>query len=232
LRKEQTLQLAFLRRGELQLRVQAGRVPPGQHRRECYLVAAGSRRVLHLHSNPWSFLPAVRDSRFPPLLDTRVVPLALQRQPISRIVWNGPLPESPSEMVRRDITDPEYIAEHRRPGIEWYLKTEDSDPVRLNDAAAFEYVTFAGDIRFDELIGDRQGRDDLFHSPALTVTFHYNDEAHDTLVVSTAGKNGHRFLLNETTSQVFLVPSSTAERLVPDMPAWQAPRVEPEAVPR
>ncbi|HVR74190.1 MAG TPA: hypothetical protein VMT52_07660, partial [Planctomycetota bacterium] len=170
--------------GSLRLHAIAGSVAPGQRASECYLTARGRDTILHMNSNPRPYVESAGDGRFPPLLDTRVIPLALSRGLPARISFTGEAAPPVGELMRREIPRERLMAMggDRGPRFEWFGTTAEGEK-RVNDTAAFTYTGFLSRLAFDELVGPRTGREAGLEKPSLLVTLEYDGGTKDTLVL-------------------------------------------------
>ncbi len=206
----------------------AGSVAPGQRSGECFAAAEGIDRVLHMDSNPWPYVQWTAESRFPPLLDTKVTPVALRRGLPAKLIFGGESPPAIREVIRREVPKEQRMAlgPDRGPRYEWY-GTAAGGEQRLNDNAAFGYAGYLSSLAFDELLGLKTGREALFERPPLTVTIEYDGNVKDTLILGAAGQGGSFHLLHSTTGQVFLVSPEKAKGLTPDVRALLEPPRQP-----
>jgi hypothetical protein len=228
---------------KLLLHAIAGSVAPGQRSGECFAAAEGIDRILHMDSNPWPYVQRTPDDRFPPLLDTKVIPVALRRGLPAKLVFGGENPPAIREIIRRETPKDQRAAfgPDRGPRYEWYGTvaggTVAGAEQRLNDNAAFGYAGYLSSLVFDDLLGPKAGREALFERPTLTVTIEYDGNVKDTLILGVAGRGGMLHLLHSTTGQVFLVSPEKAKGLTPDVkallePPRQPPPQQPGAAPK
>ncbi len=211
------------RDGYLLLEALAGRVAPGERGDECYVAQAEGESVLLLNANPWSPLALAGDGHLPPLIDTRVVPGALQRASIARIGVT-PTPSGLAELTRREIPrDPESREPDRGPRFEWTASFLEGGERRVNDVAAGRYAAFVAGLSFDDLVGPASTERARAGAPVLTLVLHYDGGAEDTLTLGSRTPDGRHFLHSTATDQVFLLGSGDAAQLLPDVGALLAP---------
>jgi hypothetical protein len=218
-------------RGKRLLRAFAGNVAPGQRSSECYMAAAGESTILHMHSNPWAYIDWTPESRFPPLIDLRVVPVAQGRGSIARIIFEDVDYPPFLELIRREAPAAGRLpfGPDQGPRFEWFgAPTLGGPEVRVNDNAAFAYAGFLAGLTFEELAGAVAGRESLFAKPALSLTLHYDGGATDKLVLAERKGPGPGQILNATTGQVFLISEEKVAGLLPAEKTF----LEPPPAPR
>jgi hypothetical protein len=221
LERSDAMEAAFFDSSDkLLLRAWAGVVVPGQRASECFMTAAGGDLILHVHANPWSFVSWTPGGKLPPLLDPKVIPVALGRGGIAHITFGGREPPPIAELIRREIPQDlrQRLGPDRGPRYEWYGKLPGGEEKRVNDSVAWAYASSILGLTFDELLGARSGREALFEPPAVSLALQYDGDAKDTLVLGGVEK-GNRYLLNSTTGQVFLISLEKAKGLSPDVTA-------------
>ena len=215
-------------RGRRLLGAVAGIVAPGQRSTECFATADGDAAILQLHANPWPYFDWTPASTFPPLTDRRVIPLALGRSSIARVQIRG-TGAGVHTLIRKEIPlERRPMGPDRGPRFEWFgTLADEPDERRVNDSAAFAYIAAASGLEFDELLGDRTRHEAAFARPVLTLTFHYDGDARDDLVLGTPASAGRRHLLNASTGQVFAISAERAQSLTPDTTALLRPNPPP-----
>jgi hypothetical protein len=226
-----SLEVSFFSKGDrLLLRAHAGRIAPGQRASECFAVADGSDAVLHLDSNPWMFLKHKSGSRFPPLIDAHVIPIALGRGLPAKIAFGGESPSAVSELIRKEVPIERHTPLDRGPRFEWYGATAEGEE-RLNDEVAFGYASFLSGLAYEELLGPPDGKEAALAPPSLTVTLEYDGGAKDILTLGVPTEKGLRYLLHGTTRQLVLISAENAAKLVPDVKALLEAQPPKEARP-
>ncbi len=217
-----TMKLALFDRGDtLLMRVRVGLIVPGQRARECYMAVEGRPSIYPMNSNAWGTLKWTPESSFPPLLDRRVIPGALERRFVARITFGGTRAPLLGEIVRKDLPlDPKrFMRPDRGPRFEWYGTLESGSKRRLADADTLAYVNFLRNLVFDGLAGNRSSLSREFQDPVLTVTLEYDGNVKDVLELGVGKGQDHYYLSNATTGQVFLVSAGNAAALTPDCEA-------------
>jgi hypothetical protein len=216
--------------GNLLVHALAGRVPPGQRSSECFVAAEGRDPILHLDSNPWVHVEWSRGDRFPPLLDPKVIPEALGRGLPARIELGGSSPPAIQALIRREAPRDPRMPMDRGPRYEWFGAFAEGER-RLNDQAAFAYLSAISGLGFEELLGPQAEGAGPFVSPELTVMLEYDGGAKDTLILGGAAPGGARHLLHSTTRQGFLIAAAGARGLSPDVKALLESPPAPPAPP-
>ncbi len=237
--------------GRKLLRAWAGSVAPGERSEECFLDAEGDGRILHMNSNPWSYITWKPGDKFPPLLDARVLPGALGRGPLERIAFDPPPDPGLKEIQVKEILRPPMgMGRDLGPHLEWHGIFTSGEDKLLNDAAAGGYAGFITELAFDELIGAPPREGEILGSARLAVTLHYRggDQAgdqgktpaqapkkeQDTLILGTRSEGGFQYLFNATTRQVFQISAEKARKFLPDVEAMlrEPPEKAPEEAPK
>jgi len=213
------------------LKATAGSVAPGQRSGECFLAADGLDRILHANANPWPYVPWDPTSRFPPLTDRKVLPSALGHGSAARIVFGGETAPAVRELIRREIPK-ERLGPmmDRGPRFEWFGLFADGEK-RVNDNAAYTYLSGVTGLQFDELLGGLAEREAQFARPGLTITLENDGGTKDTLALGGQDDKGFRYLSNGTTQQAFLITPAKAATLTPNLEALMAPQPQPPAPP-
>ena len=210
--------------GHLRLRAMFGSVAPGQRSSECFAAAAESDSILHLNSNPRAFIAPVTPDQLPPLLDRRVIPLALARGMPLKVTLAGEGTQGIPALIRRDIPK-EQLADRRPdrgPSFEWYGVFKDGEKV-LNEMAVASYISALSDLLFDELLGQRSGLSLDGWQASLTVTLEYEGGTTDLLSLGSQPVQGLRLIHHSATDQVFLISEKKAQGLIPDVEAFLRP---------
>jgi hypothetical protein len=206
--------------GELRLHALCGRVAPGQRSSECFATATSRDTILHLRANPRSYIQWSPESGLPPLLDTRVIPLALGRGLPAKVSFGGAEAPAVREMVRREIPMERRVRMGPYgPTFEWFGTTAEGE-TRINDQVSFAYLGSLAELVFDELLGPRTDSEPAREKPSLTIAIEYDDTQTDTLSLGPqADGSGLYFLHHSTTNHLFLVSPEKASGLVPDAKA-------------
>ena len=206
--------------GKLRLHALCGDVAPGQRSGECFVTAEGRDPILHLGSNPRSYMTWTPATRTPPLADRRVIPLALGRGLPSKVTFGGPQPPAVRELIRRDIPKERLMAmgPDRGPRFEWFGTTPEGEK-RINDNVCFAFTSFLSSLEFDDLLGQRTGNEPGLAQPALTVTLEYEEGKKDTLTLGSRAADGSHLLHHSATNQVFLIAAARAAQMQPDQKA-------------
>jgi hypothetical protein len=207
---------------ELLLHALCGSVAPGQRSTESFLTATGRDTILEMRSNPHSYIQWDRQGGLPPLLDTRVIPLALGRGLPSKISFSGEGAPAVREMLRRDIPMERRLAARfdRGPNFEWFGTTAGGE-TRINDDVSSGYVSFLSSLVFDELLGPRtrSGLNLSLEKPSLAITIEYDGGPTDTLRGWQEAGGARYHLHHSATDQVFVISEEKAKKLVPDAKA-------------
>ena len=205
--------------GDALLLAQVGRVAPGGRQSESFMAAKGSDVILHMNANPWSSIQWKPGVLFPPLLDMRVIPLALGRRSAREITLAGPGSGALKRIERREVPEDPRLG-MRGPSYEWYGAHAADPERRLNDRAAFAYARSLAALAFDEFVGTRRQHPAGFEQPALIVTLNYDGDATDTLTLGARTAQGLHRLHQSTTDQVFLINAQKAQALRPNLDAF------------
>ena len=182
------------------------------------MTVEGRASIYHMNSNAWGPLKWTPESSFPPLLDRRVIPGALERRFVAGITFGGTQAPLLREIIRKDLPmDPKlFIRPDRGPRFEWYGTLESGSKKRLADAETLSYVNFIRNLVFDELAGNRSILSREFQDPVLTVILEYDGNAKDVLELGVRKGQDRYYLSNATTGQVFLMSAEKAAALTPD----------------
>ncbi len=186
------------------------------------MTVEGRASIYHMNSNAWGPLKWTPESSFPPLLDRRVIPGALERRFVAKITFGGAQAPLLREIVRKDVPlDPKLLMRpNRGPRFEWYGTLESGSKKRLADADTLSYVYSIRNLVFDGLAGNRSSLSREFRDPVLTIILEYDgNDAKD--VLELGGRNGQDryYLSNATIGQVFLISAEKAAALTPDCEA-------------
>lgn len=209
------------------LRAQVGRIAPGARGGESFMTATGSDVILHMNANPWPSVQWTPGGRLPPLLDTRVTPLAIGRGSVATIRLGGPDSGALKELERREIPQDPQFGRQQGPLYEWYGKLANGTERRLNDQAAFTYSRSLGALAFDDFVGTRARQAAEFKQPSLIVTLIYDGDAGDTLTLGGRTSEGFYHLHQSTTNQAFLISTTKAKALRPNLQALFEPAPRP-----
>jgi len=217
---QNTMKLGLFDRGDAPLmRVWIGLIAPGQHARECYMTVEGRASIYHMNSNAWGPLKWTPESSFPPLLDRRVIPGALQRRFVARIAFGGTRAPLLREIVRKDLPMDPFVRPDRGPRFEWYGTLENGNKKRLADADTLSYVNLIRNLVFDELAGNRSSLSRELEDPVLTVNLEYDGDLKDMLELGVRKGPDQYYMSNATTGQVFIISAEKAAALTPDCEA-------------
>lgn len=202
--------------GALVLHVIAGDVAPGQHADECFVAVVGQDSILQVNANPWTMAKLDPASPFPPFTDPRVIPAVLDRGIPARVRFSGSAAPALT-IVRRNFPVEEMMrTQGKGPRFLWTGTMPDGEK-RLNDAAAWKYMNGLATLAFDDLVGSRKAKDEIFAQPSLVITIENDGGASDTLTLGTRDPKGRVHVSNSSTSQVFLISPAKAAALVPDL---------------
>lgn len=196
--------------GRLLVEVWIGRGAPGPGANESYARLAGSDTIFHLHANPRLALGQGN----PPLLDPRVLPAALGREPIARVEFARP--GYPLRSLRRVQTAPAPPAlpgqPPQLPSYEWVADFGGQEiPCRAANAVA--YVDFLSQLRYEELRDPRLAGG--FEKGRLQLI----DEEGKVDVLEIGGQEGSTLLRHRQTGQVYAIAPQRAALLFPSRSA-------------
>ncbi len=209
----------FDRQDALVTTVWVGLVAPGNRSRESYMLVEGNGLIYHVDSNPWPPVKWTPGNAYPPLLDRRVIPGALNRRSVVSISFaDRGLPELQKILRKKLEPGPQAMM---RPGTgpryEWYGTLRDGTRKRLQDTPARSHVNRVLNLTFAELLGSRMALTDELQDPLVSMTLAYDGDMEDVLELRATGNPGKYTVYNVTTDQVFVVDKQTAAAFTPDL---------------
>ncbi len=187
------------------LEVLQGRGSPGARAGESYIQRVGTDSIFHLHAHPVHALNAAPPA---PMLDRRVLPQALQRKGLRRIVFAGD-PSYPVQSIGRQLkaaTAPVPIM----PIHEWVVLSAAGTETGLS-ANAEAYADFLKRLTWSAL--HDSSRTDAF-AQAHYLYLEDEEGAIDTLAIGAADDRG-RYLRLHTTGHVSSITPAKAQLLFP-----------------
>lgn len=193
------------------LEVWVGRGAPGSASGEAYVKLASADTVFHLHANPRLAL----DEGRPPMVDPYVLPRALARRSISRVIFER---ESayPLRYLRR-LQIPAPVSSRsglppQRPTYEWRAGFAAGEQACVR-SSVFAYLGFLARLRYEEL---RYRMDPVHHSGALDRLILEDSSGRvDTLEVGGRDAGGNTLMRHRSSGQVLAIAPHKAGLLFP-----------------
>ena len=197
--------------------VWVGLVAPGTKSGESYMTVEGTDPIYHVDSNPWPAVSWTPGDVYPPLLDRRVIPGALNRRSVVSISFSDRRSPELTKIFREELKpDPMAMMEpDRGPRYEWYATLGDGTRKRLQNAAARSYVKLILNLRFAEILGSRMALTDELLDPLVSMTLAYDGDLEDVLELRPTENPGEYTVYNVTTDQVFVVDEQSATAFAP-----------------
>jgi len=199
--------------------VWVGLVAPGNRSGESYMTVEGAEPIYHVDSNPWPSVDWTPGNVYPPLLDRRVIPGALNRRSVVSISFADRRSPELKKILREELEpDPKArMGSDRGPRYEWYGTLRDGTRKRLHNAAARSYVNLVLNLPFAELLGSRMALTAEQGDPLVSMTLAYDGEQKDVLKLYATGNSSEYTVYNVTTDQLFVVDEQTATAFTPDL---------------
>jgi hypothetical protein len=183
---------------------------------------AGSDTILHLHANPHLAL----GQGDPPMLDPHVLPRALERRSIAKIIFEHD--SNPLQSLRRVQILPAGPAASGRPprgpAYAWLATSGGREDTCLS-ANAFAYTSFLTRMTYQSLRDPRSS--DYGFSSATRLRLEDEEGVVDVLEVGGRDEAGNTFLHHRTTGQVLAIAPQQAELLFPTRAALMDTLPEP-----
>ena len=137
--------------------VQIGASLPGTDTREAYMKVPQSDTIYQIHADPIRSLLWERLPNRPPFVDPKVLPSALTRRAIKRVIFNNA--QTPvTEIERIEIEkDEAQTSPQDGPQYEWFAHINNKRQKVVN-ASAYAYLGFLSRLKYDTLEDPTQKR--------------------------------------------------------------------------
>lgn len=191
--------------------VQIGASLPGTDTREAYMKVPQSDTIYQIHADPIRSLFWERLPNRPPFVDPKILPSALSRRAIKRVVYiNAPTKVTEVERIEIEEDDAQKSPTDG-PTYEWHANMGNKRQKVVN-ASVYTYLSFLGRLKYDTL------RDPTQKQPTAQILILIDDQdIADTLEVGKQSNNqtpiyhrstGHLYTIsNNKTKLLFLTPA-------------------------
>ncbi|MGA1197549.1 MAG: DUF4340 domain-containing protein, partial [Candidatus Latescibacterota bacterium] len=188
--------------------VQIGASLPGEDTREAYMKIPQSDTIYHIHADPVRGMAWERLANHPPFIDHKVLPSALARRAIKKVVFaNTAYPIQALERVEIE-TDKDKKTPAEGPTYEWYA-TQSNKRRQVVNGSVYAYLSFLGRLKYEALSDPSK----MSQTNTYLVLIDDQDTA-DTLEVGL-GQKSHIDLKHKTTGHLYTITPSKANLLFP-----------------
>lgn len=184
--------------------IQIGSSLPGIDTEESYMKLTSGDSIFHVHADPNKDIISNRQGDFPPFIDTKILPTALQRRSIKEVIFVN----SQTSVDRLDRVEIEKQVDRPQidgPTYQWYAQVS-GKRMQVVNASVYTYLSFLSRMQYTNLLDPTQ----LARNNSKVILIDDQDTA-DTLEVST---QQHR-IRHQTTGHLYEVQPAQFALLFP-----------------
>lgn len=192
--------------GLWQQTVQIGASLPGEDTREAYMKVPQSDTIYHIHADPAKGMDWERIPSQPPFIDPKVLPTALIRRAIKRVVFKHP--NNPIQSLERVEIETDKKTPTDGPTYEWYV-TQSNKRRKVVNGSVYAYLSFLSRLKYESL-------HDPMHMPSsqIQVVLIDDQDTADTLEVGSQ-QMPPIYLKHKTTGHLYSITAPKANLLFP-----------------
>lgn len=179
---------------------------PGTDTREAYMKVPQSDTVYHIHADPSRGLHWERLPNQPPFIDPKILPSALSRRAIKKIVFGGHMIQALDRVeIEKDEEDKSPID---GPTYDWY-SIQSGKRKRVVNASVYAYISFVSRIKYNNLSDPaKMNQTDKF------LILIDDQETADTLFIAPQTPS-ERYVRHQTTGHLYSISTTKADLLFP-----------------